>query len=274
MVTSILAFCYPSFPATLRQRVSVCLTSLLASALNHTVRNVVELASHLSTLLDGVFLSIICSLFSAIMREKDFIFAIESRFLPFLVDVITHAMRVQQFSLHVFYMIAGDLFFLFFKYCEVLEKMILLTMLCYSIFLSFVIIYIYFFQSLSRIVWKLKELLCMVWNDRFHHESFFKWCYPINSGKVYVGVCRIMHLIVNFNRIEKVMNYFEFILHCPPKVKVEPALLFSSFVHNSSINGLKNVKLNENVCYEMINWILYYCGFGNRLQTNNNEICN
>ena len=43
------------------------------------------------------------------------------------------------------------------------------------------------------------------------------------------------------------------ILHCPPKVKVQPALLFSSFVHNSSINDLKNMKLIEHICYEMIN---------------------
>ena len=55
------------------------------------------------------------------------------------------------------------------------------------------------------------------------------------------------------------------LLHCPPKVKVQPALLFSTFVHNSSINELKNMKLIEHICYEMINWISYYCGFGNSL---------
>ena len=43
------------------------------------------------------------------------------------------------------------------------------------------------------------------------------------------------------------------IIHCPPKVKVQPALLFSSFVHNSSINEFKNMKLIEHICYEMIN---------------------
>ena len=42
------------------------------------------------------------------------------------------------------------------------------------------------------------------------------------------------------------------IIHCPPKVKVQPALLFSSFVHNSSFNELKNMKLSEHICYEMI----------------------
>ena len=54
-------------------------------------------------------------------------------------------------------------------------------------------------------------------------------------------------------------------INCPAKVTVQPALLLSSFVHNSSINELKNMKLSEHICYEMINWILYYCGFGNSL---------
>ena len=54
-------------------------------------------------------------------------------------------------------------------------------------------------------------------------------------------------------------------VHCPPKVKVQPALLFSSFVHDSSINELKNMKLSEHVCYEMINWILCYYDFKNSL---------
>ena len=52
-------------------------------------------------------------------------------------------------------------------------------------------------------------------------------------------------------------------IQCPPKVKVQPALSFSPFVHNFPINELKNMKLNEYICYEVINWILYYCGFGN-----------
>ena len=42
-------------------------------------------------------------------------------------------------------------------------------------------------------------------------------------------------------------------LHCPPKVKVQPALLFSSFDHNYSLNELKNMKLSEHICYKMIN---------------------
>ena len=42
-------------------------------------------------------------------------------------------------------------------------------------------------------------------------------------------------------------------LHCSQKVKVQPALLFSSFVHKASINELKNTKLREDICYEIIN---------------------
>ena len=47
-------------------------------------------------------------------------------------------------------------------------------------------------------------------------------------------------------------NYFLTFLHCPPKVQVQPALLFSSFGHNSLMNELKNMKLSESICYEMI----------------------
>ena len=39
----------------------------------------------------------------------------------------------------------------------------------------------------------------------------------------------------------------------PPKVKVQLALVFSSFVNNFSINELKNMKLNEHIFYEMVN---------------------
>ena len=50
------------------------------------------------------------------------------------------------------------------------------------------------------------------------------------------------------------MYYFDKrgIIYCPPKVKVQPALLFS-FVHNSSINELRNMKLSEHIFYEMFN---------------------
>ena len=54
-------------------------------------------------------------------------------------------------------------------------------------------------------------------------------------------------------------------IHSCPKLKLQLVLYFSSFVYNSSINEQKNMKLRENISYEMINWILYYCGFGNNL---------
>ena len=41
--------------------------------------------------------------------------------------------------------------------------------------------------------------------------------------------------------------------HWCSKLKIQPAVLFSSFVHNSSINNFKNMKLSGHICYEMIN---------------------
>ena len=66
-------------------------------------------------------------------------------------------------------------------------------------------------------------------------------------------------------------KYFEEIHSCL-KLKLQPVLSFSSFVHNSSINEHKNMKLKKCICYEIINWTLHYCGFGNNLLTNNDEI--
>ena len=59
------------------------------------------------------------------------------------------------------------------------------------------------------------------------------------------------HKLLSKSSASKVKVYNK--IHSPPKVKVQPALLFSSFVHNSSINELKNIKLSEHICYEMIN---------------------
>ena len=56
-------------------------------------------------------------------------------------------------------------------------------------------------------------------------------------------------IICHVSNISRLI-FFE--LHCPPKVKVQSALLFSSFVHNSLINELKKLKLSEHICYEMI----------------------
>ena len=42
-------------------------------------------------------------------------------------------------------------------------------------------------------------------------------------------------------------------------------------MQNSSINEHKNMELKENICFEIINSILYYRGFGNNLQMNIND---
>ena len=43
------------------------------------------------------------------------------------------------------------------------------------------------------------------------------------------------------------------ILHWCSKLKGQPSLLFSSFVHSYSINEHKNIKLREDICYKLIN---------------------
>ena len=59
--------------------------------------------------------------------------------------------------------------------------------------------------------------------------------------------------------IRQLKNYFKVCLpidcnvHSRPKLKLQPVLLFSSFMHNSSVNEHKNMKLRENICYKMIN---------------------
>ena len=42
-------------------------------------------------------------------------------------------------------------------------------------------------------------------------------------------------------------------LHWRTKLKDQPALIFSCFKHNFSINERKNLKLIENICYETMN---------------------
>ena len=57
-----------------------------------------------------------------------------------------------------------------------------------------------------------------------------------------------------------------FNVHTCTKLKLQPALSLSYFLYNSSINEHKNMKFRENICFEIINWILYYWGFGNNLK--------
>ena len=42
-------------------------------------------------------------------------------------------------------------------------------------------------------------------------------------------------------------------------------------MHNSSINEHKKMKLTENICYQIMNWILHYCFLGKNLQMKTNE---
>ena len=51
---------------------------------------------------------------------------------------------------------------------------------------------------------------------------------------------------------EDMKNYISNIHSCP-KLSLQPVLSFSSFVHGSSVNEHKNMKLRENFYYEMIN---------------------
>ena len=67
--------------------------------------------------------------------------------------------------------------------------------------------------------------------------------------------------------LDPMINY----IHSCPKLTLQPVLSFSSFVHNSSINEHMNMKLRENICFEIINWILYYWGSGNNLHMNPND---
>ena len=46
-------------------------------------------------------------------------------------------------------------------------------------------------------------------------------------------------------------------IHWSNQLKDQHVLLLSSFVHNSSFNEHKNMKLRENTSKEMVNWNLY-----------------
>ena len=52
---------------------------------------------------------------------------------------------------------------------------------------------------------------------------------------------------------EKLNASVSIYLHSCPKLKLQPVLSLSYFLHNSSINEHKNMKLRENICFEIIN---------------------
>ena len=59
-----------------------------------------------------------------------------------------------------------------------------------------------------------------------------------------------------WNRYRKIISCkkkaFKYHIYWPKQLKDQPVLLLSSFVHNTSINEHKNMKLRENTCYRMI----------------------
>ena len=91
--------------------------------------------------------------------------------------------------------------------------------------------------------------------------------YDIQSWRIYLLVTDFTCIKIKCERIVSfgkwIIVILIFFMHCSPKIKVQPTLLFSSFAHNSWINELKNVKLSEHICYDLINRILYYCDFVN-----------
>ena len=76
-----------------------------------------------------------------------------------------------------------------------------------------------------------------------------KWFLKISL----IGNRSAINIIISVLKELKGNLALRFYLHCLTKVKVQPTLLFSSFVHNASIKEVKNMKLSEYICYEMIN---------------------
>ena len=86
----------------------------------------------------------------------------------------------------------------------------------------------------------IKEIVIL--NELHPFVFFFQW-----------SICDMIIMICT----QCACIYVYIYIHSCPKLKLQPVLSFSSFVHNSSINEHKNMKLRESVCYEIINWILH-----------------
>ena len=103
--------------------------------------------------------------------------------------------------------------------------------------------------------------------------SFSYECHWLTTGKTgRISKFQLLHVIWGYNEhtVSQCQNAMLKIHSCP-KLKLQPVLWLSSFLHNSSINEHKNMKLRENIHYETNNWILYYWGFGNNLKVNIND---
>ena len=83
--------------------------------------------------------------------------------------------------------------------------------------------------------------------------------YEISSEHIY-GVIKwisytvvlIFYATLHFVSLSYMYMYMN-ITHSCPKLKLQPVLSFSSFVHKFSTNEHKNMKLRDNICYEMVN---------------------
>ena len=114
--SQLLSFCYPLSSATLRHRVFVYFTPVLASALDHTFRSVLVVNSYFFTFYFAgwcfVTHHLIC-IFGCHAQKRRFI-CDERSLSPFArgyTYMISHAMLVEEFSFHVLAMTAGGLFF-------------------------------------------------------------------------------------------------------------------------------------------------------------------
>ena len=109
----------------------------------------------------------------------------------------------------------------------------------------------FYFSKLHKI-WQLVHRVFILLLKE--HEHYWRWA-----------------VLLVYWTSDPIIEAHNFKIHSCPKLKLRPVLPFSSFVQNSSINEYKNTKLRENICFEIINWILYYWGFRNNLQMNTND---
>ena len=103
-------------------------------------------------------------------------------------------------------------------------------------------------------------------NSILEHVSFLKQLKQISAvyiftdnGKFITSFLSIyVHKILQ-NRLYKLLgkknkdDKNNFYLYWGPKLKLQAVLSFSSFVHNSSINEHKKMKLREYICFEIFN---------------------
>ena len=73
---------------------------------------------------------------------------------------------------------------------------------------------------------------------------------PEDSHRISYGCQNVAAVI--FSGELRLLLFFVMIIHWCSKLKEQPVLSLTSFVHNSSVNEHKNMKLRENICYEMI----------------------